>query len=199
VAGFGPGLLAAAGPAVAVAGLVAGAVLLLHAPGDARGRLLAPLGLGALAWLALGVTGLPLVQRYLALPAASLAVIACAAVAPRRSVILVPLAVAVAAAGLAGLHGTAAAREDQRAIALLLRALPQRAAACPVSVTEARLIPDVALRGGRPLRDVRLGGDGVVIAPTEQTHRSAVLTARVSASRRPTLAAAPGFVARGSC
>ena len=97
-------------------------------------------GLGLLAYLALGVAGLPLLSRYLLLPATLLALWAAFAALPgtrsRASIAAGVLALAVLAAGLAGTvravrsaHALVESRRTfEQALAATLEAAPVRAA-----------------------------------------------------------------------
>jgi hypothetical protein len=192
---------------------VAAAVVLQRAD-DRRAVLAAPLLLGALGWLALGVADLPLVQRYLLLPGAALALLACAApaIAPpgtaRRAAWLLLALIALLDGGLRlaaarDLRATArTVRAEQDAIARLLtqpavaRALSAR---CAVGVPRARLIPDVALRAGVPLKTINLGPGAIVVAPTTRPARGAVVSVARPLRHGALIAREAGFAAYGTC
>jgi hypothetical protein len=179
------------GDAVALLGGAAAIAALWVAPRRAA-LPLATLGAGAVAFLALGIAGLPLLYRYTLLPSAALALLAAwaptaPAAAPRGSALRAALAVgavaAVAALALSVPHAVTGVRNqarftrvvlrEQRDLTALVRSRPVAAAlrgcaaGAPVLLPQQRPVPQVAFLTRHA---IRVGGAaparGVVLTPS---------------------------------
>jgi hypothetical protein len=160
---YGPRRLGEIAREPVLAGMVAGAVLAWRA----RVRLpLAALGLALAAFALLAIAGLPIITRYLLVPAALACVLAGGALAaglsrpgwrPVSGALLV-LVVAFAPGQADRLDRLERSLGIQERILADLDALPAGALRCePVAVTNRRPVPHLALRFGIAPRDVRVG------------------------------------------